>query len=211
MDNTKSLMNWNKDEVAKDLRSRHVVKMCRDGIRRNSLRSLTPEERMERFMDRVKKLPNGCWQWLGAVTGSKSKYGMFLKDGKLIRAHRFSYEEFNHTKIPEGLIARHSCDNRLCVNPEHILVGTTQDNVNDKMSRGRHRYGTLRGEASGKSVVKNKQILKLMELSKKGLIQIELSRLTGISISNVGAILQGRTWNHITGFKKPSKKVRTVY
>lgn len=79
--------------------------------------------------------PNsGCWLWLGS-TNAKG-YAHLKYDMRQQRANRFSWSAYNGP-IPEGLHVLHSCDNRLCVNPEHLFLGTNQDNVDDKMKKGR--------------------------------------------------------------------------
>lgn len=77
---------------------------------------------------------NGCWQFLGRP-GSDG-YGKLKIKGKTIRAHRAYYEHYVGT-IPDGLWVLHHCDNPMCVNPEHLYVGTQADNERDKDARGR--------------------------------------------------------------------------
>lgn len=79
--------------------------------------------------------PNsGCWLWLGG-TNAKG-YAHFKYDNVQRRANRFSWEA-HKGPIPDGLHVLHSCDNRLCVNPDHLFLGTNQDNVDDKIKKGR--------------------------------------------------------------------------
>lgn len=81
----------------------------------------------------VPRHDNLCWTW----TGSTAKdYGQVKVDGKVLRAHRVAYEMFNGPLGDEDHVL-HSCDNPLCVNPAHIRAGTHQDNMTDKMLRGR--------------------------------------------------------------------------
>lgn len=84
----------------------------------------------ERFMEMVCKL-NECWIWIGST---KNGYGQFTTyKNKNNYAHRMSYVLFKG-EIPEGLLVRHKCHNKLCVNPEHLLLGTHQDNMDDDFS-----------------------------------------------------------------------------
>jgi HNH endonuclease len=76
----------------------------------------------------------GCWIWLGSV-GSHG-YGDIHHFGRHVLAHRASYESFNGP-IPEGMFVLHSCDNRVCVNPAHLSLGTHSQNMADKMRKGR--------------------------------------------------------------------------
>lgn len=81
----------------------------------------------------------GCWLWDGGL--DKDGYPNYIRDNLIRkRPSRVSYEVFNGD-IPEGQIVRHTCDNPSCVNPTHLVVGTWQDNMNDKMERGRWRGG----------------------------------------------------------------------
>lgn len=86
--------------------------------------------------------PNsGCWLWLGFVSTAPSPRAGIWSGGKKASASRFSYEAFKGP-IPDGLIVRHTCDNPLCVNPDHLLAGTYQDNTQDAIRRGR-AYGNI--------------------------------------------------------------------
>lgn len=104
----------------------------------------------ERWLDKVERIPwSGCWIWMG--TTYRGGYGHFRRKWqgkwKMYKAHRFSYEYYNG-QIPTGFLVRHTCDTTCCVNPDHLVIGTTQDNTDDRMSRGRHNGGKkLSGEA----------------------------------------------------------------
>lgn len=75
-----------------------------------------------------------CWEW--AASKFRTGYGQFTINGHPVSAHRFAYMD-TFGPIPHGLMVRHSCDNRLCCNPRHLSLGTAQDNMDDKVSRGR--------------------------------------------------------------------------
>jgi len=77
---------------------------------------------LDKFLRHIKNASNGCWLWTGFV--EKFGYGRFyVIDGKKL-AHRFSWELFNETCIPKGLVIDHICRNPLCVNPQHLRVVT---------------------------------------------------------------------------------------
>lgn len=92
----------------------------------------TPEKR---FFEKIKKTKN-CWNWIG-VKNIKG-YGYFKIDGKKVKAHRFSFKLFNGF-IPDGKIIMHICDNRKCVCPNHLRVGTVKENNIDMAKKGRVR------------------------------------------------------------------------
>jgi len=78
-----------------------------------------------------------CWLWTGAV--SSSGYGSVNIKGKRYSPHRLAYEVWKG-KIPAGHQIRHTCDNRLCIRPSHLLTGTHKDNAADREERGRGRH-----------------------------------------------------------------------
>jgi len=89
-----------------------------------------------RFWSKVSCAENGCWEWQWSVF-KQTGYGQFALDSKTpVNAHRMSWELVNGT-IPTGLHVLHKCDNRKCVNPEHLFLGTDKDNMLDKKQKGR--------------------------------------------------------------------------
>jgi HNH endonuclease len=93
---------------------------------------------IERFMKFVIPEPmSGCWLWLGNLT--RGNYGRFRFHTKEVRASRASYEFFKGN-IPADLLVRHRCDNSYCVNPDHLEIGTHQDNYDDMVRRGRAAF-----------------------------------------------------------------------
>ncbi len=90
--------------------------------------------REERFWTKVDKTGD-CWIWTAASLGG---YGQFGTEHGTSGAHRFSYGLANGP-IPSGLNVCHSCDTPLCVKPDHLFVGTQQENVIDSYDKGRHK------------------------------------------------------------------------
>lgn len=94
----------------------------------------------ERYWSRVnvgKK--DDCWLWVGSkqtIRRGKTRYGCFNFEDKTVSAHRFGWK-LAFGSIPEGMHVLHKCDNPLCQNPSHLFLGTNQDNINDKMAKGR--------------------------------------------------------------------------
>jgi hypothetical protein len=93
-------------------------------------RYLTKDEKIERFWSLVdKNAPNGCWNWTGSVWASG--YGGAPHIGVVSAAHRVSWYLHNG-KQPDGLMVCHKCNNKKCVNPDHLYLGTGSDNALDR-------------------------------------------------------------------------------
>ena len=157
-----------------------------------------------RFQEKyVVNAETGCWDWVACLT--ESGYGQFGFNGKRRKAHRVSYE-LHVGPIPEGegchkICVCHKCDNPKCVNPAHLFLGTYQDNVNDKIAKGRQ----LSGELNGSSVLNNKKAVVIKEMlrrhppkrGKTGGIHTFLARWFGVSVPCIHAVYSGRTWTNL--------------
>ncbi len=109
-------------------------------------RAMSLEERedaISRFWAKVEE-GDECWLWTGSGR-SQIRHGQFWDGERIVGAHRFSWEMHNQRTIPEGLFVCHHCDNGLCVRPDHLFIGTHQDNMDDLVRKGRwHSTRALR-------------------------------------------------------------------
>jgi hypothetical protein len=151
-----------------------------------------------RFWSKVQKLsePDGCWVWIGAQ--DKDMYGKFTyrQDKKKIdiRAHRYSWELANNWKIGTSTLqVCHRCDHPYCVNPEHLFLGTTQENTEDKVQKGRQ----ARGETCGAAKLTEEKVKEIRELYKTGVSITQLSNQLSIPNSTIHCIVHRITWDYL--------------
>ena len=149
---------------------------------------------MKRFEDKIDRSggPDACHEW---QEGLRSGYGRFWYEGKSVGAHRFAYE-MEYGPIPEGAYVLHSCDNKKCVNPAHLRVGTPQDNMDDKMERG--RGNPVQGINHPGAKLTEAQVLEIRAVySRGGRTQRSLATEYGIAQSLVSMIVNRRLWGHL--------------
>lgn len=129
----------------------------------------------------------GCWEWAGAFFSNG--YARAGLNGFSQRASRMSYEIFKG-KIPDDMLMCHTCDNRKCVNPDHLFIGTPKDNSKDMVAKGR----SLRGEKHHNSKLTEKAVITIRG-SKKS--KEFLAKKYQVSIFTIIDVLNGRTWKHV--------------
>jgi hypothetical protein len=143
----------------------------------------------QRFWEKVNIAgENECWEWQ-ASRNSKG-YGCFSVDGIIKLAHRVSFELANGD-IPEGLFVLHKCDNRLCVNPVHLFLGSHIDNMRDMIRKNRQAKGSKNGRS--KLTISDIQIIRDIAKQKKSSSTVIGNRFK-INPSYVRHIIRGDFW-----------------
>jgi len=140
-------------------------------------------------------LGNGCFVVISHAELS-SGYALIHSQGKRTSVHRFIYTQC-FGEIPEGLVVRHKCDNKMCINPEHLLLGTHQDNMNDATERKRFVYGISHpNQKHSIPLIKN-----IKSLLNKGYKNIEISEKLNIKPALVTDIKLKRSWSWLDEVK----------
>ena len=141
---------------------------------------------------------SGCWEWQKALRGN-SGYGTLKIKGKMVGAHRYSYELFK-SLIPPGLLVCHTCDNPKCVNPEHLFLGSNSDNMKDAFSKGRlpHLKTAARkfekGRAPHNRKITVEQLIQIRNLLKQKMQLADIATTMHLSISAIKDISAGRPY-----------------
>lgn len=180
----------------------------------------------EYFMERVKiNTKTGCWEWTGALTSFG--YGnLVIKEGsqrRRVMAHRTAYQMFVG-EIPTGLCVCHHCDDRRCVNPFHLFIGSRADNNADMTRKKRNAFGDRngqwthperratgsrngcftkpecrpRGERNGRARLSTSDICEIRRIyASGGITQKQLAKRYGVATSAIWYIVKGYHWKHV--------------
>lgn len=145
------------------------------------------EKIRKRFWEKVdKNLESGCWEWTAQI--APNGYGRFYTD-KNTSAHRASWE-IHYGKIPKRMLVCHRCDNKKCVNPKHLFVGTNKDNLEDMRIKGR----SLRGEKNTGSKLNRSQVKQIRAMLNKGINQEQIAREFEVAKNTVSRISTRERW-----------------
>ncbi len=132
----------------------------------------------------------GCWNWTAAKT--TAGYGQIRFEGRLNYAHRASFE-IHREPIPIGMFVCHRCDNRACINPAHLFLGTGAENIADMVAKGRNVV--LRGIHQNGAKLTESDVMAIR--SADGVTQQKLASQFGVSQSLIWCIRSGRNWTHL--------------
>lgn len=160
---------------------------------------------LKRFNSKVIKTESGCWEWKASHFWTGYARLQALGENK---ASRVSYRLFVGN-IDEGLLVLHACDNKGCVNPKHLFLGTYQDNMDDMYAKNRGPTGskngrhtkpekTARGERQHSAKLTNKKVLEIRRRYKEEEVtKRRLAKEYGVSTVTITAVIQRRSWKHV--------------
>lgn len=148
-----------------------------------------------KILERIEKYtfysPDGCWYWTSHT--NEFGYGCVFFNGKKRLAHRVNYELLRR-HIPVGLMACHTCDNPSCINPDHIFLGTMNDNMKDMIKKGRSPNN--RGDRNPSRKLNSKQVMAIRSLKPRMTLN-EIAKKFDVTKGHVWNIVHRKTWNHI--------------
>lgn len=153
------------------------------------------------FWSRVQRGP-GCWLWQARL--DQDGYGVFHFLCKTRKAHRIAFTQFFGAP-DEALCVCHRCDVRACCNPQHLFLGTNEENTQDRQNKGRQATGRrtrpetrARGEQAALSVLTANQVEQIRELCTRGeLRQRDIGELFGVTQGTVSKIKRRVVWTHV--------------
>ena len=159
------------------------------------------------FFGKSQQDPNGgCWLWGGYLM--KTGYGVYMEDRARWLAHRGSWVAANGRPVPAGMMVCHKCDVRACVNPDHLWIGTAQDNFDDAKRKSRLAWQVSSDWAAGKRIRRGEghpqakltdaDVLAICALD--GVLkQEEIGALYGVSGSHISEVLNGKSRGEVLG------------
>jgi hypothetical protein len=182
-----------RNAVSKEYCDKHYRRLLKRGdVNDHGSRKVGDGNAAERFHQKYEIDESGCWLWTGG-TRLNSKGVPYPRhwtdDQKSIGAHRFSFE-LVHGEIPQGMYVCHECDTPLCVNPDHLFVGTHHDNMRDMVQKKRSFTG--RGEnKKGLAKLTNQQADQIRNMN---ISHQKLAAMFGVSAATIGRIKSGESY-----------------
>lgn len=157
--------------------------------------SETAEQRLLRYRSINKS--TGCWNWTGRT--KPNGYGMTTltigpKQLRHMHVHRLSWEVFRGV-IPDGMCVCHHCDNRKCINPDHLFLGTHQDNMRDMKKKGRAH--DRRGTKNHRAILDEDAVREIRRAPRYYGYIPELAERYGVAPATISEIVGRRCWEHI--------------
>jgi hypothetical protein len=147
----------------------------------------------DRFWEKVQKTDD-CWNWIGQL--DRKGYGTLGsggREGRMTHAHRIAWAILIGD-IPDRMNVLHKCDNRRCVNPDHLFLGTNADNMKDKIAKGRQ----TRGSNCPSAKLTEEKVIEIRRRYAAGeMDQAALAWEYGVGLATICEAISGKTWGHV--------------
>jgi HNH endonuclease/AP2 domain len=187
------------DELTKRRWKSHLPLPCDDKIRAKLLANI---------VEKAGPLSGPCWIWKGLIDNITG-YGKFAYRGDHYLVHRLSYRNLVGPFDEEFQINHRECNNRPCINPEHLYVGTQKENIADMHERG--RAVNVKGEQHGSTRLQERGVIEVLQMLVEGQSQTKVAALTGFSQSHIGKIARGERRGDVPGPRPEPRKTSSQY
>jgi HNH endonuclease len=149
---------------------------------------MNSDKLLHRFLSKIVKCETGCWLWTGAK--DPAGYGRISYEGRNDKAHRISHLLFKGS-IPEGMDTTHSCDNKGCVNPDHLFVQTRSEHKKEHFAKGDLNH---KGENSPTHKLTEHDVLAIRMNRVDS--NVDLAKRFEVSPNHISDIRSGKRWRH---------------
>ena len=144
---------------------------------------------MHWIYDKSERVESGCWEWTGTCAGSG--YPQVQIDKSYWSVHRLSLS-LSGVDV-SGYVVRHTCDNKKCINPDHLEIGTQRQNIDDAMERGL----TPKGSSIPSSKLSESDIPVIRQRLSSGETCTNIAKSYGVSHTVISLIKRNKTWKHV--------------
>ncbi len=152
-----------------------------------------------RLLRKVYLSSSGCFEWRGAC--NEHGYGVLGRGRRgqgNIKAHRLAYELFHAVELSSSICVCHRCDNPRCVNPQHLFLGTQQENLSDMFQKGRNASPPLlSGDRNPKAKLDDASVHRVFALRARGFTTYRIADDLGVSRPAICSVLKKKTWRHV--------------
>lgn len=154
------------------------------------------DHEVQRIASGAMPVASGCWEWQRCL--KPRGYGHVGYRGRTVYAHRAMLAMAQGIEIDNTLDCCHRCDNRRCVNPDHLFWGTRHANMQDAVSKGRMPKGwKVRGEDCGSSKLTEADVRAIRGMTADGSTKAELAQRFNCDRTTISHIIRGKTWTHV--------------
>ena len=149
-------------------------------------------DRDAQLFDRAAVLDDACWEWTGYR--NRKGYGQIKADGRMVATHRQAFL-LRRGPIPEGMHVLHRCDNPPCVNPDHLFLGSNDDNVAERVRKG--RSGRNAGASASTAKLTEDDVRRIRRMASLGMTNLEIAEAFPVNDRSISNIVRHKTWKEV--------------